>query len=154
MRFTSEKPVTVPLGAAREKSCLPARAAGLSVGPRPGYTVGLFRPRRKHSLIVPTLEPAFTAEAKLGAPIQIGPTYEGTRLDGVTQVEARYAIRTDDDVVIQVQNFGLRHGPAAVMQRLASGEVVDPTEFRFRGNPRFKAPEGKYEWLNQHMFIA
>jgi hypothetical protein len=136
-------------------------------------------------MITPTLELVFTAEGKLGAPISIGPTFEGprriipilegsfegpgirgtfeptgaadwqyTRGDGVTQAEATYAIRTDDGVLIQVQNFGLRHGPDAVMQRLAAGEDVDPAEYYFRTNPRFKAPEGKYEWLNRYIFIA
>jgi hypothetical protein len=136
-------------------------------------------------MIVPTCELVFTAEAKLGAPILIGPTYEGqrriipildghfegpdmrgtfvpvggadwqyTRDDGVTQVEATYAIRTDDGAVIQVQNFGLRHGPDAVMQRLMAGEAVDPAEYYFRTNPRFKAPEGKYDWLNKYIFIC
>lgn len=136
-------------------------------------------------MIVPTLELVFTAEGKLGAPIPIGPTYEGprriipilegsfdgpsirgifepvgaadwqyTRSDGVTQAEATYAIRTDDGVVIQVQNYGLRHGPDAVMQRLVAGEEVDPAEYYFRTNPRFKAPEGKYDWLNKHIFVA
>jgi hypothetical protein len=136
-------------------------------------------------MIIPTLELVFSAEAKLGAPIPIGPTFEGTRRiipileghfegpqikgsfeavgaadwqytrgDGVTQVEATYAIRTNDGVVIQVSNFGLRHGPAAVMQRLAAGEEVDPAEYYFRTNPRFKAPEGKYDWLNRKLFVA
>lgn len=140
-------------------------------------------------MITPSLDLVFTAEARLGAPLAIGPTFEGprriipileghfegryedqelrgsfepagaadwqyTRSDGVTQAEATYAIRTHDGVLIQVQNFGLRHGPAAVMQRLAAAADVDPAEYYFRTNPRFKAPEGKYEWLNRYIFIA
>ena len=48
----------------------------------------------------------------------------------------------------------LRHGPDAVMKRLVAGESVDPAEYYFRTNPRFKAPEGAYEWLNRKIFIA
>ena len=80
--------------------------------------------------------------------------WQYTRPDGVTQAEATYAIKTDDGVIIQIQNHGLRFGPAEVMQRLASGEDVDPAEYYFRTNPRFKAPEGKYDWLNKAIFIA
>ncbi len=37
-------------------------------------------------------------------------------------VEAQYLLRTDDGVTIQVNNRGMRHGPEAVMRRLAAGE--------------------------------
>jgi hypothetical protein len=80
--------------------------------------------------------------------------WQYTRLDGVTQAEATYAIETDDGVLIQVENYGLRFGPADVMQRLAAGEDVDPNDYYFRTNPRFKAPAGKYEWLNKGIFIG
>jgi len=133
----------------------------------------------------PELEFVFEARGKLGAPIQLGETCDGTRRvipilegafsgphisgtiitdgaadwqvtrrDNVTQAEATYALRTDDGVVIQVRNFGLRHGPDAVMRRLAAGEQVDPQEYYFRANPRFKAPAGAYEWLNKSIFVC
>jgi hypothetical protein len=38
-----------------------------------------------------------------------------TRPDGVTVADAIYALRTDDGVVIQIRNRGLRHGPPEVM---------------------------------------
>lgn len=136
-------------------------------------------------MLIPQLEFVFAAEGKLADPVQIGPTYEGsrriipildghfegprirgsfvsvgaadwqfTRSDGVTQAEATYAIQTDDGVIIQVENFGLRHGPQEVLQRLMSGEDVDPAEYYFRTNPRFRAPTGKYDWLNKSIFVA
>ena len=80
--------------------------------------------------------------------------WQHTRADGVTQAEATYAIKTDDDVIIQIENYGLRFGPDEVMQRLAKGEDVDPGEYYFRTNPRFKDPEGKYDWLNKGIFIG
>ena len=136
-------------------------------------------------MIIPRLEPVFTAEARLAAPLQIGATFEGqrriipildgrfegpdmrgtfvetgaadwqyTRADGVTQAEATYALRTDDGIIIQVENYGLRHGPSDVMLRLTAGEDVDPALYYFRTNPRFKAPAGRYEWLNRYIFVA
>lgn len=77
-----------------------------------------------------------------------------TRPDGVTVAEAIYALRTDDDVVIQIRNRGLRHGPPAVMQRLAAGESVDPAEYYFRTVPEFIAPVGRYDWLNRSVFVC
>jgi hypothetical protein len=108
-------------------------------------------PRR----IIPILEGYFEGPAIKGTFIPAGAAdWQYVRADGVTQAEATYAIQTDDGVVIQVQNYGLRHGQDAVMQRLAAGEDVDPADYYFRTNPRFKAPEGKYSWLNSNIFVA
>jgi hypothetical protein len=77
-----------------------------------------------------------------------------TRHDGVTVADAIYALETDDGVVIQIRNRGLRHGPPEVMARLAAGEEVDPTAYYFRTVPEFIAPEGPYDWLNRSIFIC
>lgn len=77
-----------------------------------------------------------------------------TRPDGVTVADAVYALRTDDDVVIQIRNKGLRHGPPEVMARLAAGEDVDPADYYFRTVPEFIAPSGRYDWLNRSIFIC
>ncbi len=77
-----------------------------------------------------------------------------TRHDGVTVADAIYAIRTDDDVMIQIRNRGLRHGPPEVMARLAAGETVDPADYYFRTVPEFIAPKGRYDWMNRSIFIC
>ena len=77
-----------------------------------------------------------------------------TRPDGVTVAEAIYAMETDDGVIIQIHNRGLRHGPPEVMARLVAGEDVDPAEYYFRTAPQFIAPQGKYDWLNRSLFIG
>ncbi len=105
--------------------------------------------------IIQILEGSFAGPNIKGTFVPAGAAdWQYTRGDGVTQAEATYAIQTDDSVVIQIQNFGLRHGPDAVIKRLTAGEVVDPAEYYFRSNPRFKAPEGKYAWLNRSIFVA
>jgi hypothetical protein len=77
-----------------------------------------------------------------------------TRTDGVTVADAMYALKTDDGVVIQIRNKGLRHGPPDVMARLAAGDPVDPAEYYFRTVPEFIAPIGKYDWMNTSIFVA
>lgn len=77
-----------------------------------------------------------------------------TRPDGVTVVDATYAIETDDGAVIQIHNKGLRHGPPEVMERLKRGDEVDPAEYYFRTVPTFIAPEGTYDWLNRSIFVC
>ncbi len=80
--------------------------------------------------------------------------WQYTRADGVTQAEAVYALETDDGAIIQIENYGLRFGPDDVMKRLAEGDDVDPSEYYFRTNPRFKAPVGKYDWLNKGIYVG
>jgi hypothetical protein len=41
----------------------------------------------------------------------------------VTVADALYAIETDDGVLIQIRNKGLRRGPPDVMARLAAGKT-------------------------------
>lgn len=77
-----------------------------------------------------------------------------TRPDGVTVADAMYALKTDDGVVIQIRNKGLRHGPPEVMARLAAGDPVDPAEYYFRTVPEFIAPIGKYDWMNKSIFVC
>jgi hypothetical protein len=83
-----------------------------------------------------------------------GADWQTLRADGVTVPEARYLLLTDDGVYIEVYNVGLRHGPPAVIARLAAGEPVAPTEYYFRSTPRFAVPAGRYEWLNRYVFIC
>jgi hypothetical protein len=83
-----------------------------------------------------------------------GTDWQVTRRDGVTVVDATYALRTDDGVIIQIRNRGLRHGPPEVMSALAAGEDVDPSAYYFRAVPEFVAPAGKYDWLNRSIFVC
>lgn len=135
-------------------------------------------------MIRPDVEFLFEAGGDLGAPIPIGETADGTRRiipilgggfegprmrgtmmpggmdwqltrpDGVTVADATYAIRTDDNVVIQIRNRGLRHGPDDMMAALARGETVDPAAYYFRTVPEFIAPKGRYDWLNRSVFLG
>ena len=108
-------------------------------------------PRR----MIPILEGTFEGPHIRGTIVSAAAAdWQFTRPDGVTQAEATYAIKTDDNVIIQIENYGLRFGPEDVMRRLAAGEDVDPSEYYFRTNPRFKAPTGTYDWLNKGIFIG
>ncbi len=80
--------------------------------------------------------------------------FQLTRPDGVTMADALYALETDDGVVIQIRNRGLRRGPPEVMARLAAGEEVDPADYYFRTVPEFIAPVGRYAWMNDSIFIC
>jgi len=104
--------------------------------------------------VVPILSGTFSGPDMRGTVVPGGADWQYVRADDVTVVEARYLLRTDDDVLIEVHNRGIRHGPAETMKRLAAGESVDPSEYYFRATPVLTAPAGKYEWLNRHLFVC
>ena len=104
--------------------------------------------------VVPILSGTFSGPDMRGTIVPGGADWQYVRADDVTVVEARYLLRTDDDVLIEVHNRGIRHGPAETMKRLAAGESVDPSEYYFRATPVLTAPAGKYEWLNRHLFVC
>jgi hypothetical protein len=76
------------------------------------------------------------------------------RADGVTVLDVRLLLRTDDGDHIYMSYRGLRHGPAEVMARLAAGETVDPATYYFRIAPVFETAATKYEWLNKVVAVG
>ena len=104
--------------------------------------------------VVPILSGTFSGPDMRGIIVPGGADWQYVRADDVTVVEARYLLRTDDDVLVEVHNRGIRHGPAETMRRLAAGESVDPSEYYFRATPVLTAPAGKYEWLNRRLFVC
>jgi hypothetical protein len=71
-----------------------------------------------------------------------GADYQTTRPDGVTEVHAVYMIRTNDGALINVVNDGI----------IVPGE--NGSAPYIRTTPQFKAPLGKYEWLNKTVFLT
>ena len=104
--------------------------------------------------VVPISGGTFEGPRLRGTLVPGGADWQYLRRDGVMIVEAQYLLRTDDDVIIQVNNSGIRHGPDDVMRRLAAGEQVDPAEYYFRATPRLSAPVGRYDWLNRRIFLC
>lgn len=130
------------------------------------------------------LRPLFRAEITLAAPLEVGDTplgrrriieitggtFEGERLrgkvlpggadwqviraDGVAYLDTRYTLQTHDGALIYVRNIGYRHGPADVIQRLARGEPVDPSQYYMRTTPWYETGDARYAWLNRIICVA
>jgi Protein of unknown function (DUF3237) len=104
--------------------------------------------------VVPITGGTFTGPKIRGVIVPGGADWQYVRADNVTVVEARYLLRTVDDVLIEVHNRGMRHGPEETLRRLAAGEPVDPAEYYFRATPSLTAPAGRYEWVNRSVFLC
>ena len=76
------------------------------------------------------------------------------RHDGSTTLDVRIVLETNDGAAIGMTYRGMRHGPAAVMQRVNSGEPVDPAEYYFRTSVAFETGAPKYDWLNRIIAIG
>jgi hypothetical protein len=64
--------------------------------------------------------------------------------DGVSYLDARYVIRTDDGVLILVRNHGIRHGVVG----------DDPSLYYFRSTPRFETGDERYLWLTKIICVC
>ncbi|MDB5817129.1 MAG: hypothetical protein JWQ11_769 [Rhizobacter sp.] len=101
----------------------------------------------------------------LGGGTVSGPEFSGTvvpggvdwqvrRQDGTLDIQAHYVLKHDDGSLVEIQSSGLRHGPAAVMERLARGEAVGRDEYFFRTLVRFTTGAPAWRHLNDTMAIA
>ena len=76
------------------------------------------------------------------------------RNDGAWQMDVRLTLVTDDDQHIFMTYRGIRHGDPKVLDRLAKGEPVDPSEYYFRNTPVFETGSEKYSWLNRIVAVS
>jgi Protein of unknown function (DUF3237) len=76
------------------------------------------------------------------------------RPDGVTTLDVRIVLQTDDGASIGLTYRGLRHGPAEVMEKVNSGQFVDPSQYYFRTVMNFETASPKYAWLNKIFAIG
>jgi Protein of unknown function (DUF3237) len=95
----------------------------------------------------------------------VGPKLKGTvlpsgtdwiigRPDGSTTLDVRIVLETGDGAAIGMTYRGMRHGPAAVMERMNAGQFVDPSEYYFRTSVAFETAAPKYDWLNRIIAIG
>ena len=84
-----------------------------------------------------------------------GADWQTVRADGTADLEARYTLKTDDGVLIYIQNKGVRHAKPEVLARMAKGEKVDPSEYYMRTAASFEvSADSKYSWLNKTVVIS
>jgi Protein of unknown function (DUF3237) len=105
--------------------------------------------------VVPIAGGRFRGPRLAGAILDEGEDTQVVRTDGVTEIVARYALRTHDGVLIYVVNRGLIDRGADV-RAPAPGPAGPPARPRYvRTIPQFEAPVGSaYAWLNRRLFVG
>jgi len=83
-----------------------------------------------------------------------GADWQTLRPDGMTRLVARYTLRMDDGTVVGVVNSGVRRAAPEIAERLANGEMVDPSLYYFRATPVFDVGPGPFQWLTKSVFLS
>jgi Protein of unknown function (DUF3237) len=89
-----------------------------------------------------------------GVVLEGGVDWQSVRPDGVVEIDAHYALRTDEGEGIEVVSRGLRKAEPAVAERLAGGEAVDPGEYYFRTHVRLSTAAPRLGYLNDLLAVS
>ncbi len=96
----------------------------------------------------------FEGERLRGRILSGGSDWQSLRADGTTTLNVRLVMETDDGELIAMTYLGMRHGPKEVLDRLARGETVSPSDYYMRATPYYETASQKYGWLNRIVSIA
>ena len=103
--------------------------------------------------IVPIVGGTVTGRIE-GRVLDLGADWQTIFPDGTAELDTRYGIETHDGALIDVRNFGYRHGPADVLARVAAGEEVDHSLYYMRTHPRLETGDPRYSWVNRTIFVG
>ncbi|MCC6002231.1 MAG: DUF3237 domain-containing protein [Pararhodobacter sp.] len=112
------------------------------------------RGRAGQRRIIPIIGGRVTGPRLNGRLLHLGADWQTIWADGTAELDARYALETDDGALIEVVNYGYRHGPVAVIAALARGEDVDPATYTMRTQARLETGDARYAWVNRTLFIG
>lgn len=104
--------------------------------------------------IIPITGGTVTGERLSGRVLNLGADWQTIFADGSAELDTRYGIETGDGALIDVRNYGFRHGPEEVLRRVAAGEEVDPSEYYMRTHPRLESGDPRYGWVNRTIFLG
>jgi hypothetical protein len=96
----------------------------------------------------------FEGERLRGKILSGGSDWQTVRSDGAWTLDVRMVLETDDGALIGMTYRGIRHGPTAVLERIARGEAVSPSEYYMGALPLFETAADKYDWLNRIVTVA
>ena len=104
--------------------------------------------------IIPIIGGQVSGPAFSGKIMNVGADWQTIFASGLAELDTRYALKTDDGAVIEIRNFGYRHGSADVMQKVAAGEDVDPSQYYMRTHARLETGHPDYQWVNNTLFVG
>ena len=104
--------------------------------------------------IIPIVGGEVQGDRVRGKVLNVGADWQTVLPDGTAELIARYAFETDDGAVIEINNYGFRHGPPEIIAALVKGEEVDPSSYYMRTHARLETGDSRYSWVNNRLFIG
>lgn len=104
--------------------------------------------------IIPIVGGRVEGPAFSGRILNLGADWQTIWNNGVAELDTRYAFETDDGALIEIRNYGYRHGPAEVLQAVARGEDVDPSTYYMCTTAQLETGDARYDWVNRTMFTG
>ena len=104
--------------------------------------------------IIPIIGGVVDGERLSGEILNLGADWQTIFDSGVAELDTRYAMKTHDGAVIEIKNYGFRHGPPDVLAAIARGEEVADNAYYMRTQARLETGDLRYEWVNRTLFIG
>ena len=89
-----------------------------------------------------------------GRILNVGADWQTIFASGLAQLDTRYAMKTDDGAIIEIVNYGYRHGPEEVLAAIGRGENVPPDSYYMRTSAKLETGDPNYSWVNQTLFVG
>ena len=89
-----------------------------------------------------------------GKILNLGADWQTIFPDGVAELDTRYAFETNDGALIEIINYGFRHGPEEVIKSLAHGDDVPASSYYMRTHARLETGDERYSWVNRSLFVG
>ena len=110
--------------------------------------------RAGHRRIIPIVGGTVTGARLSGRILNLGADWQTIFAGGLAELDTRYAMETDDGAVIEIINYGFRHGPEEVLAAVGRGEEVDPAAYYMRTHARLETGDARYDWVNRTLFVG
>tara|TARA_R110000868_G_scaffold364037_2_gene626637 strand:+ start:4277 stop:4885 length:609 start_codon:yes stop_codon:yes gene_type:complete len=107
-----------------------------------------------HRYNYPITGGTFVGKGMRGTVVPGGADFALERRDGVTIIDALYRLKTDDGEIIIIHNKGIWNPTKLAVEKMAKSLPLKPEDVYYRTVPDFKTQPGKYDWLEDYIFVG
>lgn len=104
--------------------------------------------------IIPIIGGKVSGPKLQGTILNLGADWQTIFDNKVAELDTRYAMETHDGAIIEIINYGFRHGPQPILDAIARGEDVSPDDYYMRTHARLETGDERYEWVNRTLFAG